>query len=298
MTGKDEFNFDEQLETPWQESDASTVEEELRRSLSESAATQTRPKSRVLLLLVLLLVLAGAGAYFYLGAPSEPEPPSAPVVRQPIAVPPPPSTEEAAVKTESVPPPPPSVEKPVAEPAPSQQTAAAVKAEAPAPAAKAEPTPSPAPAAANGAYSLQAGAFAEKANLRKAEAVVRRLGFEPRVKTVQKPMVMTRLRLGAFFAEEGEAKLQTLKAVAPEAFLLRQGDYVLVYAGSFHDPDRARRAAEQLYEKGIRVEEETAEVKMALSMLSFGAFADRAAAQEAATKARAANLEVFISKDR
>jgi cell division protein FtsN len=295
------------------------IEEEMRRNRGESETVEKRSPSRMFLLLVLLLVLAGGGAYFYLGSPPVPEsPPPAPPVKQPIALPPPPpvNPEDAMVKTESVPAPPPSVETPavsaVKPEMPVKVEEPAVKAMVPAPTAetpaKVEPLPSPPPAEQvdapakvvakkAGPYFLQAGAFLLKANLREAEAQVRRLGYEPRVKSLRKTMPMTRLRIGAFFAQEGKAKLGSLKAVAPDAFMIRQGDYVLVYAGTYQDIDRARRAADHLYQQGIRVEEEAIEAEVTLSSLSFGNFADRAAAAKAADRARAAGLEAIVRKD-
>jgi cell division septation protein DedD len=320
MTEKDDFGFEEQPEPVEQDPGDALIEEELRWDLGESAAVEAvekRSPGRMILLLVLLLVLAGAAAYFFLGSPPVPEtPPPAPPVRQPIALPPPPvNTEDAMVKTETVPPVPPSVEAPAAPGKPEALVKAevpAVKAAVPAkaeePTARAAAPPSPPPAGQAvapakiaspkaGPYFLHAGAFLLKANLRAAEAQVRRLGYEPRVKSMRKTVPMTRLRVGAFFAEEGKAKLDSLKAVAPNAFLIRQGEYVLVYAGSYQDLDRARRAADHLYQQGIRVEEEPVVAEVSLSLLSFGAFADRNAAEQAAVRARAAGLEAIVRKD-
>jgi hypothetical protein len=140
------------------------------------------------------------------------------------------------------------------------------------------------------------GAFLLKDNLRQAEATVRRLGFEPQVRTVRRTLPMTRLRVGGFFAEEGEARLKSLKALAPDAFLIRQGDYVLVYAGSYQNLDRARRAADLLYQQGIRVEEEPTTAEVSLSLLSIGGFADRSAADLAAVRARDAGFEAVVRK--
>jgi cell division septation protein DedD len=318
MTEKDDFGFEEQPDPDEQDPGVAMIEEEMRRNPDESAAVEKRSPSRMFLLLVLLLVLAGGAAYFYLGSPPVPAtPPPATPVRQPIALPPPPvvNTEEAMVKTESVPPSPPSMEAPAASAAKPE---APVKAEKPAVKstvpAKAEETttraaapPSPPPteqavapakiaAQKTGPYYLQGGAFLLKANLRQAEALVRRLGYEPQVKSMPKTVPMTRLRVGAFFAEEGKAKLASLKDVAPSAFLIRQGEYVLVYAGSYQDIDRARRAADLLYQKGIRVDEEPITAEVSLSLLSFGAFADRDAAEKAAVRARSAGLEAIVRK--
>jgi hypothetical protein len=319
MTEKDDFGFEEHPESGEQDLGADLIEEELRRNLGEPTAVEAvekRSPGRVFLLLVLLLVLAGAAAYFFLGTPPVPETPPPPV-RQPIALPPPPvNTEEATVKTEIVPPAPPSVDAPAAPAvkpeAPVQAAKPAVKATVPEKveetAAKAATPPSPPPTGQAvapakvaspkaGPYYLQGGAFLLKANLRHAEAQVRRLGYEPRVKSMRKTVPMTRLRVGAFFAEEGKARLESLKAVAPNAFLIRQGEYVLVYAGSYQDLDRARRAADHLYQQGIRVDEEPTTAEVSLSLLSFGAFADRNAAEQAAVRARTAGLEAIVRKD-
>lgn len=307
MADKDDFDFWEQPESEEQQASAAAVEEELRRNLNDAIPAKQGSPRRLVLLLVLLVALAGAGAYFYLGGPPAPEAPTpAPPVKQPIALPPPPAvTEEAMVKTEQISPPPSAIETAAAMPAKSPEP---VKTEAPP--TKAEPVSAPPPAEQaakvapakaaspkDGTYSLQAGAFLLKSNLREAEAKVRRLGYEPQVKIVHRTLPMTRLRLGAFFAEEGEAKLKELKTLAPEAFLIRQGEYVLVYAGSFQNLDRARRAADHLYEQGVRVEEETAAADVSLSLLSFGDFGDRSAAEQAAARVRAVGLEAIIRKN-
>lgn len=306
MADKNDFDFWEPQD-PEEEQLASdtAVDQELRQHLNESEAAKPGARRQLFLLLALLLVLVGAAAYFFLGEPPAPEAPlPATPVRQPIALPPPPvSSEEALVKTEQMPPPPAAVGEPAA---PAAEPALPVEAAAPAgqaapapPPATAAPAPAPAsdaPAKA-GAYSLQAGAFLVKSNLRAAEATVRRLGYEPRVKVVRRTLPMVRLRVGGFFAEEGEAKLKSLKTVAPDAFLIRQGDFVLVYAGSYQDLDRARRAADHLYQQGIRVEEEPTTAEVPLSLLSFGDFADRRAAEQAAVKAQAAGLEAVVRKD-
>lgn len=290
MTDKDEFSFGEHAEP---------TEEEPRRNQGASAEGKKSSTRRLFLLLILLLVAAGAALFFFLGSQEAPPPP-APPERQPIAlpVPPPPPAEQPAATAAK---PQAPVSEPAAAPAaPAKKEAAAAKEEkvAAMPAPPAAPESKVAGAVpARGGYFLQAGAYLLKENLRGAEATVRRLGFEPRVKTVVRTLPMTRLRVGAFFAEEGEAKLKALKAVAPDAFLIRQGEYVLVYAGTYQDLDRARRAADLLYQKGIRVDEEAVKAEASLSLLSFGDFADPAAAREAAARARKAGLDVIVRKD-
>jgi cell division septation protein DedD len=312
MPEKDDFEFWEPQDPEEEEQQqAATVEQELRQHMHETEPEKPGAPRRLFLLLTLLLVVVGAVAYFYMGGTPAPEAPvSAQPVRQPIALPPPPvNSEEATVKTETVTPSPPTAEAPAASAVkaevPTAKASVPTKAEeaaaSPAVSSTASPTeqaaaPVKAAAAKAGQFVLQAGAFLLKDNLRAAEATVRRLGYEPQVQTVRRTLPMTRLRVGGFFAEEGEAKLASLKTIAPEAFLIRQGEYVLVYAGSYQNIDRARRAADHLYQQGIRVEEEPITAEVSLNLLSFGDFVDRSAAEKAAVQARAAGLEAIVRK--
>lgn len=316
MSEKDDFDSWEPQDLEEEQQQPDVAGQELNEHASGPEPEKPAARRQTVLLLLLLL-LAGAAAYVYLGGSPKPEVPQAAApARKPIALPPPPaSSEEETIKTEIVPPAPsaadatketavrsepsvkvdrPAVSAPVAKKG-QESTATPAAASLP---ASAEPATTPEKAAPvkGGGYFLQAGAFLLKDNLRAAEATVRRLGYESQVKTVRRTMPMTRLRVGGFFAEEGAAKLASLKPIAPDAFLVRQGDYVLVYAGSYQDLDRARRVADRLYQQGIRVEEEPTTAEVSLSLLSIGVFADRNAAEQAAVKIRAAGLEAQVRK--
>lgn len=316
MPEKDDFDSWEPQDMEEGLSQPVAVEQELRQHMIDPDPEKPSARRRTALLSVLLLVVAGAAAYVYLGGSPAPEAPQpAPPARKPIALPPPPALEQATVKTENIAPAPPAVNLPqqtamgsdapektevaaVSKPAPEKTAEPAVSAEAASRKVLAAPAPAPStPAPTKAApYALQGGAFLLKDNLRAAEATVRRLGYEPQVTTLRRTMPMTRLRVGGFFVKEGEAKLASIKPLAPEAFLIRQDDFVLVYAGTYQDLDRARRAADRLYQQGIRVEEEPTTAEVALSLLTFGSFADRDAAEQAAVKARAAGLEAVVRK--
>jgi hypothetical protein len=215
----------------------------------------------------------------------------------------------------------PSTATAVSAPAPVASVAAQPPAEAPvtataaaAPAAKpsvqalaAEPAPVVLPTAAPvqkktaatpGKFALITGAYADKVTVANAQSAVRKLGFQPQVKTVKKDTTMTRLRYGIFRAEEAPARLEELKKVAPAAFTLRQGELIAVYAGSFAVQDKARVFAEALHQQQILVQEEVVQVKIPLQQITFGSFADRRAADQAAAKARAAGLQVTVQARR
>lgn len=286
-------------------------------------------RNRTLLLLLLLVVLCGAGVYFYLyGIPGmEPEPTPVPVaVKVPVTpVPKPAAPPAPAVAPAPAPAAAPKPASSAAAPATAPATAPAV-ASAPAPVSAAAPTgavakpapvpapvPAPAPVATAapapaapaaattpavqakakpqaGDYVLNAGAFLVKANLLDAERRVRRLGFEPRRTTVKRPVEMTRLRLGVYPPAEAEARYRDLAAYYPSAFTLKQGDKVAVYVASHQDLNKARVFADELYLDGIRVVEEQAQVPMNMTLITFGNFPDKAAAEQELKRVRAAGL--------
>jgi cell division septation protein DedD len=185
-----------------------------------------------------------------------------------------------------------STTAPTTEPAPVSTTAPTAQVEAqiktkPAMVPSVSPSPS-------GKYVLQGGAFLVHGNLVEAEKTVCELGFEPRLEAGQKTEKMTRLRVGLYAPEEARAKLKEIKELAPDAFLVRAGDQVGVYAGSYYDLDKSRRYADSLYQQGLRVEEEYVEIPLPLTILTFGDFPDMAAARQAAERARAKGLDVLI----
>lgn len=296
-------------------------------------AKKTSP-ARILLLLLLLIALGAAAFYFFLGVP-EPAPPAPTTVKkQPISVPAPkpappaaahppaatpaPTSGAAPAKVASAPAPPTSfgvsaaaktpaapVPAPAApaKPAPAKpQATAAVKPPAPAaaePAAVAPVAVAPVPAKmapAAGHYSVFSGAYLLTANVKDTEKTLHKLGFEPRRTPIRRDVAMTRLKIGTYTPAEAAAKVASLAKIAPDSFIVTRDGKATVYAGSYLILDKARLFADELYAKGIRVEEEPATVKETLQEISFGDFADRQAAEAAAAKARGAGLEATVIK--
>jgi cell division septation protein DedD len=77
---------------------------------------------------------------------------------------------------------------------------------------------------------------------------------------------------------------------------MKQGDKVALYAGSYQSLDQARSFADQLYLRGILVDEETVSLRMPLKKISFGSFASRTAAEKAAKRAAATGLTAQVVK--
>ena len=210
-------------------------------------------------------------------APSKPEP-----VASPTAAPPAPAAKAPDAVKAKVP--------DTAAPTPAAKPAMA-------PATKSAP-PTKAAATTNGKYTLRAGVYLLASSTKNAEQAIRKLGYTPVRTPLQRKVKMTRLKVGTFSPEEAKAKVAELAKLAPDAFILTQDGQATVYAGSYLIHNEARSFADQLYSKGVRVEEEPAMVEETLQAISFGAFSDRKAAQEAADQAKKAGLEPMIIKHR
>lgn len=283
MTDKEEFDFQE--EEDLMSGGARAEEQQLREALSASAETGKKASPARLLVLILLLIVFAAGAfYFFLGPAPAPEAPPAPAVveKKPIAIPPPPS-EPAREAVPALPAAPPLEE-------------VALKAEevVTEPVAAEEPASPP----DDGPYTVEAGAFLLKSNLLAAEKRLRQAGLQPRVTEAAKTVTMTRLRVGSFSPEAATAKVRELTPLAPDAFVLRSGEEMVVYAASYYDLDKARRFADRLYAQGVRVDEEPAQVEVPLFLLDCGPFPDLASAREAKALVRAAGLDALVNKNR
>jgi cell division septation protein DedD len=334
MTDKDEFKFDDDdafpetdLSDAFSEGEQSAPEEpEYPMTIEKTGGSRTR-----ILLLVLLLVLAGGGAAYYYLMMEEPAPPppkkvvaapkpapapapvAAPTPASPATVGTPPSPPAAppaaapAVKPEAVtvPPPPPPVAAAAPAPTlavpavPAQPVAAAVP-----PPAKPEVKPSPPlpPAAklvaTSGPWLVEAGTYVNASELKAVQQKIRRLGYEPQVSTLQRPVRMTRLRIGSYPESEIKGALAYARGIAAEAFALRSGETFTLYAGTFTSAENIRQMTERFSGEGVQVEQEPIEVNRTISLVRFGGFPDQATAEQFALKARRAGIVAEVIKSR
>lgn len=192
----------------------------------------------------------------------------------------------------------------VAAPAPqAEKTVAAVAAQKPAAAQPARPaaekTTRPVSAVpAPGRYTVQVGAFAVQSHLVAAQNKLQELGYPINVREMTSKITMTRLRVGAFFPTQGEAKMADIRLLGGEPFFLMDKDLMIVYAGSFQDAAKARQFAATLQSQGVHVTEERVATEIPITILRFGDFATRAEAEEAAVRARQKRLDTLIVKTR
>ncbi len=292
-----QFEFEENDRLPFDDDENFTDED----FVDEDVANESRKgmrqslSQRTLLLVLLLLLALGGGGYYYLNSTSVPP---SPAPKAPVKT-------RVSVQPES---PAPVVVAPPQEP---QSVIPIPEKSAPATKAVAEMTPAPDAAAVpsepkrttaskpavSQPYTLTAGAFVSQKNQREVERKIRRLGYTPQVQTVESMVPMTRLLLGIYDdPAAAQARRQELSAQLPGLFALQQGEKVALYAGSFQDLDQARRLADQLYLRGILVDEETISLSMSLKKISFGSFPSRAEAEKAAKRAAAAGLTAQVAK--
>lgn len=301
-----QFDFEENDKFPFDDdenfADEDFVDEDFAHEPARKGLRQSLSQRNLLLVLLLLLVLGGGGGYYYLNStlPAPPPPPAALVKTK---VTPPPATPASAPTVKPASPAPvAAVPAQGSQPAPAGQEKAvpAAKAVASAPAAVAAPTEvKPEVAAATVTrqpFTLSAGVFLSQKHQREVEKKIRHLGYTPKVQTTYSMVPMTRLRLGVYDPATAQVRSRELSTQIPGLFSMKQGDKVVLYAGSFQSLDQARSFADQLYLRGILVDEETVSLRMPLKKISFGSFATRAAAEKAAKKVAVSGLTAQVVK--
>ena len=318
MADKDDFTFDE-------EENIDLGSEQESDDWGDYEPEKKGGSKRLLYLLLFLVVLAGVAVYMFVLAPADGPSPPVKVVkapRQSIATPmPKPSTPaaqatkaavpaavpapETPLKAEVQPVTPPAKTAPAVEPTPVKPTVAASTVAKSEPMAAAKPAaaptevkpklfeskPTPAPMAV-GAYTLSAGAFVMQSSVDGVVKKIRKLGYEPKISKIKRPIEMTRLLVGVYPSNEATKKLSEIKKVSSGAFSLGKGSQTAVYAGSYLVLDRARVFADTTLSKnGIKVTEETALVDRTLQRVTFGSFASREEAAKTSQKVAGKGLE-------
>jgi hypothetical protein len=244
---------------------------------------------------------APAAGQAHVAVPPSPAKPGAP------AAVPVPATAPAPTKVAVTPPPKPAGAVPV--PAPAAATPAVAVTPPPRPETKPVPVAAATPApvvkeakakavttASGGPWMVEAGTYLNPSDLKTAQNIIRRLGYEPKVSTMSKVVHMTRLRLGSYPEAEAPAALARAKEVAPDAFTLRTGSDVTLYAGTYAEQLNVRDMMGQLINKGIHAEEEPIDMKRTISLLRFGGFASQSSADKAAVRARQEGLAAEVVK--
>lgn len=160
----------------------------------------------------------------------------------------------------------------------------------PAPASAAPPLEVQAPAE-TARFQLVTQQFLSAAELTSALKLLEQQGYDVRRSEKNKTLRMTRLLVGHYTRKLAERRLAEVLQYAEGAFLVAGSDNKFdLYAGSFASLDHARRAADYLYQRGVRVEERSIEIALPQTRLRFGRFASREQARQAADRLLKAGL--------
>jgi len=140
-------------------------------------------------------------------------------------------------------------------------------------------------------FQLVTQNFLPAAELASALGLLEQQGYQVKRSEKSQKTPMTRLLVGTYSRKLAERRLIEVREQAEGAFLVAGAeDKFDLYAGSFASLDRARRAADRLYQRGIRVEERRIEIPLPQTRLSFGQFVSREQAAQAAALLHKAGL--------
>ena len=153
-------------------------------------------------------------------------------------------------------------------------------------------------ATSGGAYSLTAGTYLLDSSVKSVSKKLRSLGYEPAMTPVKRKVTMTRLKAGTYSKSVAATKMAELRPYAPDVFSIREGNSETVYVGSYLVLDKARRFADKLFKKGIKLEEVPVQVTKTLQRVTFGSFASVEEANDVARQVARKGVEAQVYKNR
>jgi len=124
---------------------------------------------------------------------------------------------------------------------------------------------------------------------------LQQLGFQPETKRGRGLVTMIRLLEGTYPAAIAHNHLSQLKKNVKSAFLLPQGDQLAVFAGSFHQENRAKTLQSDLAKKNVHVTLVDGNVEMVGTLLTV-IQADQQTAREVANLLSGLGLKTSISE--
>ena len=142
-------------------------------------------------------------------------------------------------------------------------------------------------------FTVTVGPFINDVDLQQAIGLLHELGLSPQRIPGRGQVTMIRLLEGVYPAAEARNHLAKLKKTVKSAFLLPIGDKLAVYAGSFHQENRAREMQKNLAHEMVKVSLVDIEVSMNGTML-VALQADQQTASEVAVHISSFGLSTQI----
>ena len=146
-------------------------------------------------------------------------------------------------------------------------------------------------------YSVSVGPLITSAEVSQAVEQLQQLGFQPEKVRGRGAVTMIRLLEGEYPAKIARKHLERLKQYVNSAFLLPHGEELAVFAGSFHQEDRAIKLQNNLADQKIAVQLVAGNVEMNRTLLTV-IQADQQTAQEVTNHLFEIGLKTCIIKQK
>jgi cell division protein FtsN len=147
-------------------------------------------------------------------------------------------------------------------------------------------------------YTLLIGELPSGQDMTGLRAKIKKLGITPiHEKPVKKLDSMHRLFLASFSNHEtAVTELQKLRQLTPGAFIAKENGKYAVYAGSYHQKERADAEKQRLAAKNIRLNSQTVQMSVSLNRVVAGSFSASAAAHKHAKDLRKQGINARVIK--
>lgn len=143
---------------------------------------------------------------------------------------------------------------------------------------------------------MKIGEYVLEKKMRAAEAKLKKLAVTPVERhKMHKTEPMHRLYYAEFNDHESAvADLKKLHKIAPDAFLLKEGEKFVIYAGSYYSEGKAAIEQDRLFDKGVKLVLKKAEVGVPVTVLTAGSFAGKDEALKAVARLKKAGISATV----
>lgn len=149
-----------------------------------------------------------------------------------------------------------------------------------------------------GSYTLLIGDFVPDITLTAVLAKLKKNGIDPvKKEVVSATEPMNRLYVGEYTDQDtAAAELQKLKKLTADAFIIAEGSYYSLYAGSYFTASRLNQETARLAAKGIKTVVRTVLLKIKVTRIRAGNYASMESARKAAHDLNSRGLKVSVVK--
>ena len=149
-----------------------------------------------------------------------------------------------------------------------------------------------------GSYTLLIGDFVPDKTLTAVLAKLKKNGIDPvKKEVVSATEPMNRLYVGEYTDQDtAAAELQKLKKLTEDAFIIAEGSYYRLYAGSYFTASRLKLETIRLAANGVKTVVRTVPLKIMVTRIRAGNYASLESARKAAHDLNSRGLKVSVVK--